>query len=75
VKNVVLDKGQRLVIMAPLTLEDIVLLEMTIRGRVVIPKNSLEYQTQVQKNHNAGFHHHKPAMVCRILKCALDECV
>jgi hypothetical protein len=50
--------------MAPPTPEDIILLEMTIRGRVVVPQSKIAYQAQVQKTHNAGFHHHKPAMVC-----------
>lgn len=48
--------------MPPPTLEDIVVLEMTIRGRVVLPKNAIEYRAQVEKMHNVGYHSRKPIM-------------
>ena len=48
--------------MAPPTVDDIVTLEMTIRGRVVVPQNSLEYDSATKRNHNAGFHDRKPAL-------------
>jgi FAD binding domain len=48
--------------MAPPTVDDIVMLEMTIRGRVVVPQNTLEYESAIKKNHNAGFHDRKPTL-------------
>jgi hypothetical protein len=48
--------------MAPPIVEDIVMLEIMIRGRVVVPGNTLEYESAIKKMHNAGFHDRKPAL-------------
>jgi FAD/FMN-containing dehydrogenase len=48
--------------MAPPTVEDIVMLEMTIRGRVIVPAAVVEYECAIKKMHNVGFHDRKPAL-------------
>ena len=50
--------------MAPPEMQDIIELQRSIRGRVVIPQNSYEFEYQVKKMHSASFHGRKPLMFC-----------
>jgi len=47
--------------MAPPSIDDIVLLEMMIRGRVILP-DTIEYECQVKQNHNVALHSNKPLL-------------
>lgn len=46
----------------PFTPDDVVMLDMTIRGRVVVPENESEYRYEVEKTHNAGFRNRTPLL-------------
>ena len=47
--------------MAPsFTADDVVLLEMTIRGHIVLPENRVQYEYELSRMHNAVYHDRAP---------------